>query len=579
MAPRPFRILSSPVRLAGELRLAHLAALVSTDALLRRARAEGCEVEWRAAVLAGDLAGQATVERALAREGHDRTTLGRPAFVGRVRGFEADARARVAGLLAALAVDVDLEVGALDRETVACAARTAFVRLYEAGLLTREERVVDTCPRCATVVDAADAEPAELPAEVLRLRFPFADGGEPLEIEVGAPELLPGVVAVAVPDGHPAAGRAVLVPLGAKDVPVVVDPARAQLAVVVPAHHAADAEVARRLDLGVVQVLDGEGVVVSSGPLAGLARYAARTTARDLLAVDGVVAGVRPETEAARRCRRCRTVLVPRLGAHWFLRMPDLEVAAADAVREGRLSFSPAGAIEPFLARAGAGGEWCLSHQVWAGQPVPVSTCLDCGRVAVEAVASTSCGRCMGLLVPDDGVLDARFVGAVWPLAAAGWPGVDGAVAAAAEETMLVVGPSGVAKWALPMAALGVYLAGAVPFSLVAVHDVATTPEDPDPSVSPDLLGLLDAEGRRVVRAALATGGLDLARARALVAMVDDPPQGESDVDALVEAYAAAFAAGTASVAVGLLENALYEGVRAGAADRVRALAAPILGD
>ncbi|HEX9969409.1 MAG TPA: class I tRNA ligase family protein [Acidimicrobiales bacterium] len=577
--PEPVRILSSPVRLAGPLHLAHLSALVSTDALLRRARAEGRPAEWLAASLAGDLAGQSAVERALAREGHDRASLGRDAFVERVRAFEAEQRAAAARLLHDLGVDVDLEAGAIDREPVARAARTAFVRLYEAGLLKREERVVGTCPRCATVVDPADADRAELDGELLTISVADAEGGPALDVDVAAPELLPGAVAVAVPEGHVAAGRSVHVPLGAKDLPVVVDPAADAPRIVVPAHDQADAELARRAGLGVVEVLDGEGIVCAGGPLHGLGRYAARLAAKELLAADQVLVAFRAEVEPAARCRRCSTVLVPRLGPHWFLAMGDLEVAAADAVREGALTFAPAAAIEPFLERAGAGGEWCLSHQVWAGQPVPVSTCLDCNRVTVEVEQSTSCGKCMGELVPDGGVLDARFVGAVWPLAAAGWPGDAAAVAASAEETLLVVGHTGIARWALPMAALGLWLAGSVPFARVAVHEVATTPDDPDPSVSPDLPALLEAEGRRVVRAALVAGGLDLDAARDLVAAVDEPADGDADIDALVEGYLAAFAAGTPGVAVTLLATALHQGVRPETADRVRALAAPFLSD
>ncbi|MBW3669415.1 MAG: class I tRNA ligase family protein [Actinobacteria bacterium] len=577
--PDPFRILSSPVRLTGPLHLAHLSALVSTDALLRRARAEGRATDWVAASLAGDLAGQSAVERALAREGHDRASLGRDAFVERVRAFEAEQRAAAAELLADLAVDVDLEAGALDQPAVARAARTAFVRLYDAGLLTREDRVVDTCPRCATVVDPADADATELDGEVLTVRLPDAENGSAVDVEVAAPELLPGVVAVVVPEGHEAAGRTVHVPLGAKDVPVLVDPEATAPRVVVPAHDGEDAALARRLGVAVVEVLDGEGTVCAGGPLHGLARYAARAAAADMLAADDAVAASRRQPEAASRCRRCSTVLVPRLGLHWFLTMADLEVAAADAVREGSITFAPAAAIEVFLERAGAGGDWCLSHQVWAGQPVPVATCLDCGRLTVEVEPSTSCGKCMGQLVGDDSVLDARFVGAVWPLAAAGWPGDAEAVARSAEGTMLVVGPTGVGKWALPMAALGLRLAGAPPFARVAVHDVVATPDDPDPRVSPDLQALLQAEGRRIVRAALASGGLDLDAARAFVAAVDDPPEGERDIDALAEGYTTAFAGGTPGVAVGLLATALHDGVRAGTADRVRALAAPILGD
>ena len=145
---------------------------------------------------------------------------------------------------------------------------------------------------------------------------------------------------------------------------------------------------------------------------------------------EGVVEAVDEVDEPVARCRRCGTIVVPRLGRHWFLPMADLEVLAADAVRQGVISVAPAAASDELVAAAGQRGDWCLSHQVWAGQPVPVGTCLDCGQAAVSVEPADSCGKCMGTVVADDDVLDARFVGAVWPLALAGWPQDEGGPAA-----------------------------------------------------------------------------------------------------------------------------------------------------
>jgi valyl-tRNA synthetase len=297
------------------------------------------------------------------------------------------------------------------------------------------------------------------------------------------------------------------------------------------------------------------------------------------LEATGAVAGRYDVVEHTARCGRCGTVLVPSLGRHWFLPMADLEVAAADAAREGLVSFAPATARDTFLDRAGRGGDWCLSHQVWAGLPVPVGRCLDCGQLEVSVDPLESCGKCMGTVVPEDDVLDARFVGAVWPLASSGWPVDEGGPEAVAPETTLLVGPSGIAKWSLPMAALGLRLVGVVPFCCVAVNHVESAPDDPDPRLPVDLTAIVDNEGARVVRAALVAGGLDVDVARRLVSAVDEPPDGDADVDALTEAYEGAFSSGTPSVAVHLLRAALDTGVRAESADRVRALAAPILGD
>jgi valyl-tRNA synthetase len=582
--PEQYRILTSPVRLTGELHLAHLATLASVDALLRRARSEGAEGTWQAPTLAGDLGSQALVERDLARQGISRSDLGRDAFVDRVRAQEAEARERVTRDLAAAGISADLGADALDTEAPVVAARTAFVRLYEAGLLTRQEQVVATCPRCRTVIDPADAIPTALDAEVITLKLgpPETTGPQvtfDVEVDLVAPELLPGVVAVVVPEDHPAAGSQVEVPVARTVVPVIAEAGIEAPELVIPSHDAAGLERARRHGLLPVDVLDADGVVRSDGPLQGLARFAARAAARQLITADGDVLVVRPGLEPSDRCRRCGTVLVPRRGRHWFLPMADLEVAAADAVRESRIDFAPPMARDELIARAGLGGDWCLSHQVWAGQPVPVAACLDCGQLAVSVETSTSCGKCMGTLVAEDDVLDARFVGAVWPLAAGGWPATEKGPAELAPVTTLVVGPSGVVKWVLPMAALGVWLAGVVPFCNVAVHHVVATEEDPDPRLPVDLARLVSEVGPRVVRAALLAGGLDLDAAGALVAAIDDPPIGEAGIEDLLIAYDAAFTAGTPGDVIPLLAGLLEQGISPDAVDRVKALAAPLLGD
>jgi valyl-tRNA synthetase len=478
------RILTTPVRLTGLLAPAQLALLVTA--------ARDADAEWLPAVLAGDLAGQYAAERELAREGHDRATLGREAFVERVKAYEADCRARTAATLSRLGLDLDLDRAVIDRDEVTRAARTAFVQLYEAGLLHRSELVVDTCPRCATVVDQADSEPVELEGERLLVRV------DDLTVPTLAPELIIGAVAVTAPEDGPD----VTLPISGRTVPVIADPETDEPAFVVPSHDPAALELARQKGLFPVEVLDDLGEVSQPGPLQGLGRFGARAAATDLLRAEEALAASEPATQPARRCRRCGTVLVPRLGMHWFLDMADLEVAAADQVREGLLDVQPPAARDDLLNRAGAAhSTWCLSHQVWAGSPVPVATCLDCGQVAVSVEPSTSCGKCMGELVPDDSVLDARFLGAIWPLAELGWPDSRPDPDDVARTTVLVT-PTGLVRWALPMAALGVRLAGTAPFACITVvpFDVAADEADLD--------ALIDERGADAVRRALLAGSL-----------------------------------------------------------------------
>lgn len=572
-------MLTGPVPLPGGLSVAHLAALVAADVLVRRARAAGDELRWVASAFAGGLTTQRAAEDDLVREGLDKAMIGREAFAARMAASTEAARADLADAASALRLGFDVGAAVEAGDAAAHAARTAFVCLFDAGVVHRADRVVGACPGCATTIGASEAVPAHLEGEDLTLRLALVDdldGDGHLDVACLATELLPGVVAIAVPEGSPAAGRCALVPLAASMVPVVADAGVARNTLVVPAHDQAAFELARRLGLPAVPVLDDRGFVCAPGPLVGQARYAARVAARRLLDAERVVLATADGLEAVERCPACRTVLVPLLGTHWVLALADLETAAADAVRDGRLTVWPAGAREDLLAGAGEAGEWCLSQQVWGGVAVPVGRCLDCGHLDVSVHPATSCGRCMGTLVADVDVLEERFVRCMLPLAVAGWPEAGRGPAERTGGSVLFVVPAAAAADVLPMVALGLRLDGAVPFDEVAVLCPPNGAVDGDAGL--DLPALAVEEGAATLRIALASGGLDLVAARDVVALLEKPPPGHADVRRLASAMDAASAVAPPSFALGLLAAAAREGVPTADVAKLRALAAPFVG-
>jgi valyl-tRNA synthetase len=469
------------------------AVLATADALVRSARDHGSAVEWRLALMVGDTAGQREVERELARQGLDRATLGRAGFVERSHEFANDARDQAGALLDELGVEVDLDP--LDSQELARAARTAFVRFYEEGRLRRAEEVLATCPRCGSCVDLSVADRAVNEVSRLRLSLPLTEqSAATVEVGIVAPELLPGAVALVVPHDHFAIGDKVEVPVASRYVPVLAGEV-AEPELLIPAHDARSWDLARALGLGPAPVLDPEGVVRASGPLEGLSRFAAREAATRLLEAEGLLQASEPAEEVTWCCPACGTPLVPRLGRYWFLAIADLEVAAADALREGVVIFHPPGAREELIAGAGDSGPWCLSNQVWTGLPVPVSTCLDCGRSSVAVELDASCPTCMGTLVAEGEVLDARFVAGLWPLAVAGWPGRrdDGP-----DEplTVMVAAAGDISPWVRPVAALGCALAGAVPFD----HLVVLPPESGSADDADDVAASVERDGRTATR-------------------------------------------------------------------------------
>ena len=559
------RILTGPLRLTGPLSSTQRSLLVSVDALCRRMAAEGRAADCSVGILTGSLASQASLERELAREGHSRETLGRDAFVERMHAHQAAVREEAMADAASLGIQLDLGAAAADVEAAEQAARTAFVLLYEAGLLELADRVVGTCPRCEAVVEGIDAEASVVRTERLTLKVSLNGGDDHVEVCVDAPELLLGAVGLVLPDGDSHAGASALVPLADNVVPVIADPDAEAPRFLVPGHSEEDLAIARRHGLLPVLVIDDEGAVQLLGMLHGQSRFAARATAAERLRESGDVLSTEEVEEAGRRCRRCGTLVIDRLGRHWFLRTGELEVAAADAVRQGELDFAPSEAREEFLERAGQGETWCLSSRVAAGVPVPVATCLDCGRVAVEVDFGTSCNKCMGALEPDDGALDARFVGVAWALATLGWPDDERGYVDQAANALFVTTRQGLVSWVLPMASLGLRLGRSVPFAHVA--SIPTAADDDDS-------GLTGAYARLAALSPAVPDDVD-----GLLSALTDPPEGEGDVDEILPLYEAAFDSGLPGLALDLLSSLVTGGVPASAADRVRALAAPLIGD
>jgi len=562
--------------LTGSLHPEQLASLVAVDALLRRQAARGEPLaSWELSTLVGDVAMQRAVERVMARSGDQRSEVGREDFDARARAVAAEAESDLRGVLGALRVQAEIGGWGADSDRAVRAARVAFVRLYEAGLLARTDAVLDSCPSCDTVVDAADADEVELVVDLLRIRVPTS--GEPLEVELDQPELLVGAVALAVPEHLGIADEYLVLPLVDDAVPVVTVEGIDEPRLVVPGHDRWSHGLARQLGYPLVEVLDAEGVVCRPGPLEGLGRYAARQSATALLAEDGHVVGHSEGVRQVTRCYRCHTVLVPLLGRHWLLSYGELVEPVVEAIEAGAVRFVPPVGLDELVSSGRRSGAWCVSQQLWSGQPIPVFTCLDCGQTKVTVEDRASCGSCMGTLEQDPDVLDARFVAAVAPLVMLGWPGA--ALNEVAADVALVVGPVGLETWALPMAALGLRLAGRIPFDEVVVQRPTETGTDAGAMAASEVLRRVEEMGPRAARAALLLGEFGTAATSDVVGTVDHPPSGDADLESWVEPYDHALAVYDARSALGMLLDVLREGVPISAASRVHALARPLLSE
>lgn len=533
------------------------------------------EVSWPLTTVIGDAAVQRAVERAVAREGDDREQLGRDGFAARARRLETDAAADLRRLLDDLGIRADLDAWAPDGDAMIRIARVAFVRLYDAGVLRRSDAVLDSCPSCETVVDDADADEVELETAQIRVAIELLDGV--LELDTADPELWVGASAVAIPASLDVTDERVLLPLLDAEVPLIAVEGLEAPVVVVPGHDRWSYDLARQLGLPIVEVLDGEGLVRQPSALEGLGRFAARAAAIELLSAGGHVVAHFEAMRKVKRCYRCATVLVPLVGRHWILDLHELVEPVVELVKMGAMTFDPPGVEADVIALADRAGSWCVSQQLWSGHRIPVATCLDCGQTKVSVERDDSCGSCMGTLEPASDVFDARFISALTPLAVTGWPfdmEEPGSVA-----TTLSVGRVGLETWALPMAALGLRLGGTIPFSHVILHQTPVGMTEPGLRPTTEVIEFAQRAGRRLTRAALLAGDLDIERASEALSAVDTPSHGTQALDGCMEQYEKALSALQAGGALAMLVNLAREGIVEGANDELATLIGPLLGD
>ena len=184
-------------------------------------------------------------------------------------------------------------------EVSARAVRTAFKRLWDAGLVYRGEALVNWCPRCRTTISDLENLHREEIGTLWTIRYHLAaadaspDPDRWIGVATTRPETLLGDTAVAVhPDDEryrDLVGRQAVLPFLGRLLPIVADEAvepefGTGAVKVTPAHDPDDHQLALRHGLPMINVMDEEARIgEAGGEFAGLDRYEARARIVDRL--------------------------------------------------------------------------------------------------------------------------------------------------------------------------------------------------------------------------------------------------------------------------------------------------------
>jgi valyl-tRNA synthetase len=477
-----YSIVIPPPNVTGVLHMGHALNNTLQDILCRWKRMSGYEVLWMPGTDHAGIATQNVVEKQLAAEGKDRHELGRDAFVERVWKWRKESGGQIINQLKRLGASCDWqrERFTMD-EGLSTAVREVFVSLYDDGLIYRDNRLINWCPRCHTALSDLEVEHEDKQGNLWHLRYPVKGTEQFLIVATTRPETMLGDTAVAV---HPEderytdlIGKTVLLPLMNREIPIIadeyVDKDFGSGAVkITPAHDFNDFEIGKRHDLEFINILDESGKInEKGGSYVGMERNVARAKVVTDLETLGLLDKIDNYTNAVGECYRCRTTIEPYMSKQWYVAVKSLAAEAIKAVDSGQTKIVPQQWEKTYYEWMNNIQDWCVSRQIWWGHRIPAWFCNDCGEITVSRSDVTTCKHCgSNNLRQETDVLDTWFSSALWPFSTMGWPEQTQSLQKFYPTSCLVTGFDILFFWVARMMMMGIKFMGEVPFKEVYIH-------------------------------------------------------------------------------------------------------------
>jgi valyl-tRNA synthetase len=479
---KPFVIIMPPPNVTGELHIGQALTAILEDIMIRWHRMKAEPTLWLPGVDHAAIAAQVVVERELAKEGFDRRQLGREKFLERMWRWVNSYRHIITQQHQRLGASCDWsrERFTMD-EGPSRAVRTAFVRLYEKGLIYRGERIINWCPRCATALSDLETDHKDVQGHLYYVRYPLEGDKEFITVATTRPETILGDTAVAVNPKDKRfkamVGKKVILPVVKRVIPIIadeaVDPQFGTGAVkITPAHDPVDFEIAQRQGLPLINILNPDVTMnENAGPYKGLDRFKCREAILADLEEEGLLVKVEPYSHSVGHCDRCQTVIEPLASQQWFVNTKPLAKPAIDAVVSGRITIIPERFTKVYLNWMENIRDWCISRQLWWGHRIPVWYCRDCGEITAAVDEPKSCRKCGSSNIEQDpDVLDTWFSSALWTHSTLGWPDDTPDLRYFYPSTVMETGYDILFFWVARMIMMGLEDTGDIPFRTVYLH-------------------------------------------------------------------------------------------------------------
>ncbi len=503
-----FSVALPPPNATGTLHLGHALEYSLQDAVVRYHRMKGEKTLWVPGTDHAAIATNTKVEKILIKEtGKNRHDIGREAFVKKVEDFVAASRGVMQKQIRQMGASLDWSREAFTMDAQRnLAVRTAFKRMYDAGLIYRGYRVINWDPKGQTSV--SDDEVQHRPEKGKLYTFRYSKDF-PIEIASTRPETKVGDTAVAV---HPDdkrykkyVGKEYDVEFAGTKLHIKVvadpeiDPEFGTGAVgVTPAHSITDSEIAQRHNLPMVQVIneyarmtDEAGSLVS-----GKKTKEAREVILNWLKENDLLSKEDEIEVNISIAERSGGTIEPLPKLQWFVAVnkefvqsgskTTLKKIMRRSVESGQIKILPDRFEKVYFHWIDNLRDWNISRQLWYGHRIPVwyhepkcvprkgheSEITKCKDVIVSET-KPKCEFCDAEFIQDEDTLDTWFSSALWTFSTLGWPDESSKdLKTYHPTTFMNPGYEILFFWVARMILMSGFLLGEIPFKTVYLHGI-----------------------------------------------------------------------------------------------------------
>ncbi len=482
---QPFSIVLPPPNVTGTLHIGHAAMLAIEDTIVRYKRMNGYRTLWLPGTDHAAIATESKVEKILReKEGKTRHDLGREAFLEQVKKFALESHDTIVNQVKRMGSSVDWsrEAYTLD-EARSLAVRTAFKRMYDAGIIYRGNRIVNWDPVGQTTISDDEVVYQEETTKLYYLKY------GPFEIATARPETKFGDKYVVM---HPADERYSNYQHGQKitvewingliEATVikdeVIDPTFGTgVMTITPWHSVTDFELAEKHGLNMEQVIDLNGnlLPIAGEEFVGMPITEAREKIIAKLTAKSLVTKIEENyLHKVATAERTGAIIEPQVMRQWFIgvnrkferdgQKTTLKELMQRAIREKKITILPERFEKNYFYWIDNLRDWCISRQIWFGHRIPVWYRGDevyCGTETPEGDDWEQ----------DPDTLDTWFSSGLWTFSTLGWPDERSEdFQTYHPTTLLETGYDILFFWVARMILMSEYLIGEVPFKTVYLH-------------------------------------------------------------------------------------------------------------